>query len=139
MSPHPRVTASSTATHGASLLVRDETDEPSHMARRVQESTGSEWSHVATHWVVHSSFIRGKYLDQPLRVTSSDLKIFLPPLFSIDQKKPCGWRESEREGGRGRERGRERERERCRDVSRLRGRYRECKIIYCKATNLYVR
>ena len=41
-----------------------------------------------THRVTYSPFIWGKYLDQPLRVTCSDLKILFPPLFSIDKEQP---------------------------------------------------
>ena len=41
-----------------------------------------------THRVTCSPFIWGKYLDQPLRVTCSDLKILFPPLFSIDKEQP---------------------------------------------------
>ena len=85
--PHPGVTAaSSAAPHGAPLLVGDEARKPGRVLRGVQESTSSERSHEAANWVAHPSLIGGKYFDQSLRVAGSDLKVFLPPLFSIDQK-----------------------------------------------------
>ena len=41
-----------------------------------------------TYRVTYSPLIWDKYLDQPLRVISSNLKVLLPPLFSVYQEQP---------------------------------------------------